>query len=253
MRNADRWQPSKYVRRHGRLVASRDVREVGVGSRLVADAVAARYDAALAHYARGRLADLGCGKVPLYGVYRHLVTSVTCVDWAASPHGALHLDREADLGAELPFADASFDTVILSDVLEHVPEPALLWRETARLLGAGGHALVNVPFLYGVHEAPHDYFRYTEFALRRFAERAGLQVLVLEPVGGSLDVLADLLAKHLAQLPLAGRGLAAAVQAVAQAVGRTGPGRRLAAKTAPRFPLGYFMVCRCPADGDAAP
>lgn len=248
MRNASQWRPSKYVQRRGRWRASHDAREVGVGSRLVADLVAARYDAALPRYARGRLADLGCGKVPLYGAYRGLVGSVTCIDWAASPHGALHLDCEADLSRPpLPFADASFDTLIVSDVLEHVPEPRRLWAEMARLLAPGGHALVNVPFLYGLHEEPHDYFRYTSFALERFAAQAGFEVIALDAVGGSVDVLGDLLAKHLARLPLAGPPLAAAVQALALAFGRGAVGARARRRTAVKFPLGYFMVCRRPA------
>ena len=154
--------------------ASHDAAMLGIGSRLVADRVAACYGEYLPRHARGRLADLGCGSVPLYGSYRTLVSSVTCVDWAHSPHARRHINVEADLGAVLPFADASFDTLILSDVLEHVAEPERLWREMARLLAPGGHAFVNVPFLYGIHEAPHDYYRYTEFALRRLAERAGL-------------------------------------------------------------------------------
>ena len=247
MRHAERWRPSKYVQRGSRLVASRDVAELGIGSRLVAGAVAARYAEALPRYARGRLVDLGCGKVPLYAAYRGLVSEVTCVDWAASAHAGLHLDAVVDLGAPLPFADAAFDTIILADVLEHVPEPALLWREMARLLAPGGHALVNVPFLYGVHEAPHDYGRYTAFALRRFADQAGLQVRVLVTVGGSLHVLADLLAKHFAHLPLAGAPLAAGVQAVVAALDRTAWGRRFAERSAERFPLGYFMVAEQPA------
>jgi SAM-dependent methyltransferase len=242
MRNADCWTESKYVRRDGRLVASRDRDQVGVGSRLISDCVAALYDANLPRYARGRLVDLGCGKVPLYGAYRDLVQSVTCVDWPQSMHGSPYLDHEVDLGQPLPFENGSFDVVILSDVLEHVPEPQLLWREMARLLAPGGHALVNVPFLYGVHEAPHDYGRYTEYALRRFAATAGLQVSMLVPVGGSMHVLADLLAKHLAHVPVLGVPLACAVQAMVALANGTHWGRRVTQRTGEAFPLGYFMV-----------
>lgn len=247
MRNPDRWTPSKYVQRRGRLAASHDAAEVGVGSRLIAGMVAACYDAHLSRYAKGRLIDLGCGKVPLYGAYRGLVSEVVCVDWPDSPHGGLHVDLEADLGQVLPFDAASFDTVVLSDVLEHVPEPALLWQEMARLLAPGGHAFVNVPFMYGVHEAPHDYYRYTEFALRRFAEKAGLELPVLLNVGGSQHVLADLLAKHLAQLPLVGAPLAALTQGAVTLTDRSAWGRRLTERTGSRFTLGYFMVARAPA------
>jgi len=242
MQNPERWMPSKYVQRGGRLRATHDRGELGVGSRLVADLVAERYAQYLPRYTRGRLVDLGCGKVPLYATYRRLVDTVTCIDWPQSAHGGLHADIEADLGQPLPLADASFDTVVLSDVLEHVPQPELLWHEMARLLAPGGHALVNVPFMYGLHEVPHDYGRYTEFALRRFAAQAGLQVTLLEPVGGSLDVWADMLAKHLVRLPLLGTMLAVCVQGTVRGFGGTAAGRRLARRSGQRFPLGYFMV-----------
>lgn len=247
MRHANRWIDSKYVRRKGRLVASRDPAEVGVGSRLVTDCVAALYEAYLPRFARGRLIDLGCGKAPLYGSYRDLVDEITCVDWPQSAHASPYLDHEVDLGQKLPFGDSSFDTIILSDVLEHVPTPEGLWREMARLLAPGGHALVNVPFLYGIHEAPHDYGRYTEYALRRFAGLAGLEVSVLMSVGGSLHVLADLLAKHLAHLPLLGRPLASGVQGLVALLDRSRCGRRVSERTGSRFPLGYFMVAHRPA------
>ena len=251
MRNADRWTETKYVRRRGRLRASRDTAQVGIGSRLISDLVAAAYDRHLPQYARGRLIDLGCGTAPLYGAYRGLVDSVVCVDWANSPHAALYLDSEVDLNGPLPFDAAAFDTLILSDVLEHVAEPAGLWREMARVIAPGGHALINVPFLYGIHEAPHDYARYTEHALRRHAQQAGLTVRLLEPIGGSLHVLADLMAKHLAHVPLVGGLLASAVQAPVALLDRFGLGRRIVARTATHFPLGYFMVAERPAAGTA--
>jgi SAM-dependent methyltransferase len=246
MQYPERWTPSKYVQRRGRWTASRDSQELGVGSRLIAASVMSLYERYLPEFARGRLIDLGCGKVPLYGAYRRLVSDVTCVDWALSPHPSEHLDHRLDLTAPLPFAAAAFDTIILSDVLEHVPAPERLWGELARLLAPGGHALVNVPFLYGIHEAPHDYGRYTEFALRRFAAQAGLEVPVLVAVGGSADVLVDLLAKHLAHLPLFGAPLAAALQSLQLFVNRRAWGRRLAERTGTRFPLGYFMVAERP-------
>jgi len=242
MRNSERWLPSKYVSRGGRLRATRDGSEVGVGSRLVADRVASCYDRHLPRYAKGRLIDLGCGKVPLYGAYRGLVTDVTCADWPASPHASLHVDIQVDLGAALPFADASFDTIVLSDVLEHVPSPDLLWNEMARLLAPGGHALINVPFMYGLHEQPHDYGRYTAFALQRFASRAGLRLSVIEAVGGSLHVLADLLAKHFAKVPVIGAPLALSLQGAVRLLDRTEIGRHFSVRSAEHFPLGYFVV-----------
>lgn len=247
LNNEALWRPTKFVIRGGRLRASLDRTQIGVGSRLVGDAVAACYEQYVPLHARGRLVDLGCGRAPLYGTYRKHVNSVTCVDWGGSLHDNPYLDLLADLNTPLPFADASFDTVILSDVLEHLAEPRLLWAEVQRVLTSDGKLLLNVPFLYRIHEAPHDYARYTDFALRRFAEQSGLQILVLQPIGGSLAVFADLVGKHLEQGGVVGRAMAACVHAVASAVIRTGPLRRADVASAAAFPLGYFMAAVKPA------
>ena len=242
MKNADQWLPSKYVYRRGKLVASRDPNEVAVSTRLIADLVARLYDQHIQDHCTGKLIDLGCGKVPLFQTYRHLVESCTCVDWPNTPHKNDFVDHECDLTRPLPFADGEFRTIILSDVLEHVPTPELLWHEMSRILAGGGKILMNVPFYYWLHEQPHDYYRYTEHALRRFAELAGLKVLVLETLGGSAEVLADLLAKHFMVIPAVGKPLAISVQAVARFFSATTLGKRLAKESGKRFPLGYFMV-----------
>ncbi len=242
MRNSEIWEPSKYVVRNGKLLASRDPDEVSVGSRLVADIVAQHYADNLEIHAKGKLLDLGCGQVPLYGAYKDLVAENICVDWANTRHKNNYLDHECDLGEPLPFADSEFDTIILSDVLEHVPNPEMLWAEMWRVLKPSGKLIMNVPFLYCLHEKPHDFYRYTEFALRRFADQVGLDILQLEAIGGSPEVFADMTAKHLQFVPLVGSPLARLVQFLTRQFIRTTVGRRLSSKTAEAFPLGYFLV-----------
>lgn len=246
MQNAEKWRPTKFVLRNGRLRASRDSKQVGVGSRLAADLTAAFYDTNLPLHCRRRLIDLGCGDVPLYEAYRDLATEIVCVDWEHTQHAGAFVDRRCDLSQPLPFTNAAFDTIILSDVLEHVPEPAVLWREMSRILAPRGKLIMNVPFYYCVHEAPHDYYRFTEFALRRAAELAGLEVVLLEAAGGSPEILADITAKHLQFIPGIGKPLAAVVQGVAHAFVRTAPGRKLSQRTAQAFPFGYFMIVQKP-------
>ena len=141
----------------------------------MADCVARCYEENLPRFARGRLIDLGCGRVPLYHVYEPHITEHFCADWVNSTHPNEHLDVECDLTAPLPFATEGFDTIVLSDVLEHIPEPTKLWEEMARLLRPGGRVIMNVPFLYWLHEQPFDFYRYSEHALRRFVRAAGLE------------------------------------------------------------------------------
>lgn len=242
MQNADQWQPSKFVQRDGRLMASRNIAEVSLGSRLMTDLIGEFYQRALPQYGRGRLLDLGCGKVPLYAAYRSLVTAATCVDWGNSLHKNVHLDAEVDLTAALPFESGCFDTIILSDVLEHIPVPEALCQEMSRILADNGRLLMNVPFFYWLHEEPYDFYRYTEFALRRFMANCGLRIIELRPIGGAPEVLADVFAKNVLRVPRLGRWLAMAAQWLAGALRRSGFGRRISDNSASKFPMGYALV-----------
>jgi SAM-dependent methyltransferase len=242
MRNADTWKPTKYVRKSGRLMASRDPHEVDVASRFIADRTAELYDGHFKLHAKGRLLDLGCGKAPLYDAYRSYVTDAICVDWGNSLHKNDHLDFEADLTQALPFQDGEFDTIVLSDVLEHIPDPDRFCLEIARVLSPAGKLIMNVPFFYWLHEKPYDYYRYTEFALRRFMEQSGMSVLKLETTGGSPEILADIFAKHVKHVPLVGAPAAAFAQWTIAGFTRTSVGRKVSIATGHTFPLGYFMV-----------
>ena len=242
MKNQERWKATKFELRGGRLRGSRDPRELGIGSRLMTDLVAAQYQTHLGNHAKGRLLDLGCGKAPLYAAYASFVSDVTCVDWAEGEY----IDRHCDLSEPLPFADACFDTIILSDVLEHVPEPALLWREMARVLAPGGEIVMNVPFYYSVHAHPHDFYRYTNFALERYARLNALELVHLEAFGGIVEILADLIGKALSKLRVIGPPLSMLTQAAARGFGRTRLGGRVARVSSRHFPIGYFMIARRP-------
>ena len=242
MKNAALWRPTKFEFHRGRFRASRNAREVGVGSRLMTDLVATQYHRHLGPHVGGRLLDLGCGKVPLYEVYAPLVSEIICVDWTPGDH----VDLCCDLSQPLPLADAQFDTIILSDVLEHVPDPELLWREMTRLLSPGGKVIMNVPFYYSIHAHPHDYYRYTNFALERFVANNGLELVQLHAFGGIVEILCDLQAKALSKLRVVGPPLAMLMQWAVGRFVRTGLGARMASASSRHFPLGYFMIAKRP-------
>jgi ubiquinone/menaquinone biosynthesis C-methylase UbiE len=183
---------------------------------------------------------------PLYQSYKDFATEVICADWEHSEHYTSHLDYVCDLNKKLPFQDQEFDTIILSDVLEHLLNPQDLWFEMFRILKSGGKVILNIPFLYKLHEIPYDYFRYTEYALKNFAEQSGFTIIVLEPVGGALETLTDLRAKIWVNFPVIGRFLAVLIQEVNAVFLRTNWGKRLTAKTRRHFPIGYFMIVQKP-------
>lgn len=93
------------------------------------------------------------------------------------------LDCVADL-ASLPFRGGAFDGCISIVTLEHVPEPLAVLKEIARVLAPGGRFLLVVPSDWEVHQAPHDYFRYTRYGVRYLLETAGLTPMHVLAAGG---------------------------------------------------------------------
>lgn len=244
MRARQDWQPTKFVTTPRGLRASSDPELVGISSRLFANLLAKHYEELIQTHARGNLLDLGCGSVPLFGTYAELTEEVTCVDWGNSAHPCPHLDLEQDLSQPLPFENGSFDTILATDLIEHLPDPSRIWSEFSRLLRPGGKLILGVPFLYSIHEAPHDFYRYTEFALRRFCNDSSLELLELRRPGGALVLILDTLGKQLSskRFPRTSSMIACGSDLLLASP----LGKWLDARTREKFPVAYCLVARSP-------
>ncbi len=67
-----------------------------------------------------------------------------------------HIDLVSDI-TNIPAKDSSFDVILCSEVLEHVPEPTHALDEFTRLLKPGGILVLTAPFCSNVHMAPYYY------------------------------------------------------------------------------------------------
>jgi len=239
MQNVESWVPTKFRKTADGWAPSLDTKELAVSSRLVSGRALAAYLASIKAHARGHLADLGCGNAPLYGYYKDFVDQVTCVDWPGTLHKTNHIDIFGDLNSVLQIDDGSFDTILSTSVLEHIWRHDVFWGEMARLLKPGGRLLLGTPFLYHLHEEPYDFFRWTSHGLRRACEENDLTVIDLWPYGGGLDVVADVTIKLVARRS---QRFAAGLNAIAEAMLRKGPLRRLSDSAAPKIPTGFMLV-----------
>lgn len=135
------------------------------------------------------LLDAGAGE----GQYRSLFTHCRYIgaDFALGDLSWDYskLDVVCDL-AHLPFAPSSFDAVLCTQVLEHVPEPMQVLCELARCMKPGGLLILTAPLTGEEHQQPYDFYRYTSYGLTYLLEKAGFRIERLDRLGGHLHLLA---------------------------------------------------------------
>jgi SAM-dependent methyltransferase len=133
-------------------------------------------------HVQGRTLDVGCGGKRYASLFPH-VTNYVFLDLPANSASEHFVSLWGD-GRRLPFQSAVFDSVLCTEVIEHVPTPTDVFAEAYRVLKDGGCLVLTTPQTWGLHEVPHDYYRYTEYGLRFLAESAGFRVVRIEPTCG---------------------------------------------------------------------
>lgn len=139
-------------------------------------------EAARRHFS-GRLLEIGCGTKAKAALVGDLVTEHVGLDHEASPHGLSEVDLVGSAD-DIPSESESFDCVLSTAVLEHLEDPGTALEEAFRVLRPGGVALYTAPLYWHIHEAPRDFFRYTEFGLRHLFMEAGFEPVEIMPLSG---------------------------------------------------------------------
>ncbi len=164
--------------------------------------------AALAPRASGRLLDVGVGDRPYAALFAPHVVRYVGLEYPPAcdnlnPGISERLLRAQGLvdvwgdGHHLPFRDGGFDTVLSTEVLEHVPDPDRCVAQLSRMLRPGGTLLLTVPFCTPLHALPFDFYRYTAAGIRALLERHGLALESVTPRGNAADATGAALAQHL--------------------------------------------------------
>lgn len=188
---------------------------------------------------RGPVLDLGAGEDP----YRSRLPQDTIsmdIDptWKPAVVGDAHA---------LPFGDAKFNGVVASQVFEHLHDGRLAASELARVLRPGGRLVLAVPFLYWLHQEPHDYVRYTRHGLQRLLGNE-FEDIDITGYGGRLAAAWDILTTATATSTIPRRGVRALrKQIFGSGITTTNEMiTRFLVRRAGIHPLGYVVTARRP-------
>lgn len=131
--------------------------------------------------AGGTLLDIGCGNKAYEKLFAERVRKYVGCDVVQSS------ERRVDvisLASELPFDDGSFDTVLCTQVIEHVADHRAVLSEAFRVLRPAGLLILSGPMYWPPHEEPYDFFRFTEHGLRYLLGEVGFGDIEIAGNGG---------------------------------------------------------------------
>lgn len=165
---------------------------------LVARQAASRRDWVSLH-AKGVVLDIGCADK---GVRRSLSLADDYIGLDYPPTSRVLYRTYPDVlgdAARLPFADGAVNTVLMLDLIEHLPRPELALAEARRVLTIDGQLIITVPFAYPLHDQPYDYQRFTVHGLTVRLRDAGFVYIEVNEVADAIDAAGSSLALALAQ------------------------------------------------------
>jgi SAM-dependent methyltransferase len=122
---------------------------------------------------KGLVLDVGCGRRPYEKTFFAGATRYIGMDYLtdrSSPEVVASALR-------LPFKDGAFETVVSTELLEHVPDPLAALREMERVLKPGGYLVLSAPMYWPRHEQPYDFFRFPYDGLLHLVHASGLDLM----------------------------------------------------------------------------
>lgn len=81
-------------------------------------------------------------------------------------------DKQADMHVDLFYRDLekipseSYEVILCTGLLEHVPDPQRLIDDLHRILTPSGKLIISASAVFSFHEGPNDYFHFTPFSFQ---------------------------------------------------------------------------------------
>jgi len=128
-------------------------------------------------FAKGKLLDIGCGSKPYKQLFNKTIQSYVGID---------RYNSSADIKQNFFTASLkpkSFDTVLCTQVIEHVSDPSELLIKIKNVLKKDGIIILTAPLVAALHEEPNDYYRFTKYALKNLFKDTGFTIINLKEEG----------------------------------------------------------------------
>ncbi|MHB0978196.1 MAG: methyltransferase domain-containing protein [Minisyncoccota bacterium] len=139
-------------------------------------------------FVQGKTLDFGAGTAKYRGLIKPKTSEYITFDMMAGSN----IDVVGDV-LKPPFKDGEFDTVISTQVLEHVEKPWVMINQIGRILKPGGICIITAPFIVPYHADPHDFFRYTEMGLTSMFKNENFEIVESGTYGRTFGVLSEMI------------------------------------------------------------
>lgn len=132
-------------------------------------------------FAYGRMLDVGCGNKPYAKMFADKIAEHVGCDVVQSSERCVDVICPA---TELLFADCTFNTVLATQVIEHVADHRSMLLEVFRVLEKKGFLILSGPMYWPLHEEPYDFFRFTKYGLEFLLKSVGFIEIEILNNGG---------------------------------------------------------------------
>ena len=143
---------------------------------------------------KDKILDIGSGKKPHY--HKFMKGKIVCFDM--NNHKKTHIVGHADF---LPFKKNSFDKMIMVNSLYYFDNPFEVIKTVSKILKKKGTLVILTPFLYPIHDAPQDKYRFTEYGMRQLLKE-DFQIKEIKTFGGIFNLPAVFFHSLIKGIPL---------------------------------------------------
>ena len=131
----------------------------------------------------GKLLEVGCGSQPYRRLFSNKNIEYSAIDWEGSEEHFKYKIPDVTYydGENFPCSDGEYNIVFHTEVVEHVKNLNLFFKECFRVLCKNGEMVFSMPFSARYHYIPYDYWRLTPTSLNLVLQENGFKDIIIIP------------------------------------------------------------------------